>query len=88
MSNKCNPIHAAAYGIVTGFILFAVMVARSDSWWPSSAISDLGLKILVLLSVVFAIMAVLRNWLLERSLRRAIERRISDYGRAYRPREY
>src|SRR5438046_7260387 len=26
MSNKYNPIHAAAYGIVAGFILFAVQV--------------------------------------------------------------
>jgi hypothetical protein len=84
MSNKYNPIHAAAYGIVTGFILFAAMVARSDSWWPSSAISDLGLKILILMSVVFAIAAVMRNRLVERNLRRAVERRISENRHLYR----
>jgi hypothetical protein len=84
MSNKYNPIHAAASGIVAGFILFAVQVVRSESWWPSSALSELGLKILILLSVVFAIVAVMRNWLLERGLRRNDERRASEYRRVYR----
>jgi hypothetical protein len=86
MSNKCNPIHAAACGIVAGFIVFAVSVARSESWWPSPAIADLGLKIVLLLSVVFAIVAAMSNWLLERSLKREAERRISDYRRVHRSR--
>ena len=84
MFNKSDPIHAAAYGIVMGFILFAAMVARSDSWWPSSEISNLGLKMLILLSVVFAIAAVMKNRLVERNLRQAAERRMSEYRRLHR----
>src|SRR5262249_61737260 len=38
MSNRWNPIHAAACGIVAGFALFAVMIARSESWWPNPAV--------------------------------------------------
>ena len=82
MSTRCNPIHAAACGIAAGFIAFAIAVACSESWWPSPAISDLGLKIVLLCSVIFAIAAVTRNWLLERDLRREAERRISDYRRS------
>jgi len=85
MFNKSDPIHAAAYGIVTGFILFAGMVARSDSWWPSSEISNLGVKLLILLSVIFAIAAVMKNRLVERNLRQAAERRTSEYRRLHRP---
>ena len=82
MSTRCNPIHAAACGIAAGFIAFAIAVACSESWWPSPAISDLGLKIVLLCSVIFAIAAVTRNWLLERDLRREADRRISDYRRS------
>ena len=65
MTNRWNPIHAAAYGIVTGFVLFAALV-HSGSWWPSPATSEIGLRIFLLLATVFAIPAAIRNWRVER----------------------
>ena len=83
MSRKYNPIHATAWGIATGFILFAVAVVRSGSWWPSPAISELGLKILILTSALFAITAVVKNRLIERNLKEEQARRVSKYRRMY-----
>ena len=83
MSNKYNPVHAAAWGIAAGFILFAVAVIRSGTWWPSPAVSELGLKILVLTSVLFAITAVVKNRLIERNLKEEQARRTSKYRRMY-----
>jgi hypothetical protein len=85
MTNRWNPIHAAAYGIVTGFILFAAALIHSGSWWPSAATSEIGLKILLLLATLFPIAAAIRNWRLER---RQVhdERRASQYRPAHRPR--
>jgi hypothetical protein len=83
MSNKYNPVHAAAWGIATGFILFAVIVVRSGSWWPSPAVSELGLKVLLLTSTLFAIAAVVKNRLIERNLKEEQARRTSKYRRMY-----
>ncbi len=83
MSSKYNPIHAAAWGIAAGFILFAVTVVRSGSWWPSPAISELGLKILILTSALFAITAVVKNRLIERNFKEERARRASKYRRMY-----
>jgi hypothetical protein len=83
VSKKYNPVHAAAWGIAAGFILFAVAVIRSGSWWPSPAVSELGLKILVLTSVLFAITAVVKNRLIERNLKEEQARRVSKYRRMY-----
>jgi hypothetical protein len=83
MSSKYNPIHAAAWGIAAGFILFAVTVVRSGSWWPNPAISELGLKILILTSALFAITAVVKNRLIERNLKEERARRASKYRRMY-----
>jgi hypothetical protein len=83
MSNKYNPVHAAAWGIAAGFILFAVMVVWSGSFWPSPAVSELGLKILILTSVLFAITAVVKNRLIERNLKEEQARRASKYRRMY-----
>jgi len=84
MSNRWNPIHAAACGIVAGFALFAVMIARSGSWWPNPAASELGLKLLLLLAVSFAIVAVIRNWRLERALIREDATRLARSRRVQR----
>jgi len=83
MSNKYNPVHAAAWGIAAGFILFAITVIRSGTWWPSPAVSELGLKILVLTSALFAIAAVIKNRLIERNLKEEQARRVSKYRRMY-----
>ena len=83
MSNKYNPVHAAAWGIAAGFILFAIIVVHSGSWWPSPAISELGLKILILTSALFAITAVVKNRLIERNLKEEQARRVSKYRRMY-----
>jgi hypothetical protein len=83
MSSKYSPIHAAAWGIAAGFILFAVAVVRSGSWWPSPAILELGLKILILTSALFAITAVVKNRLIERNLKEERARRASKYRRMY-----
>jgi hypothetical protein len=83
VSKKYNPIYAAAWGIAAGFILFAVTVIRSGTWWPSPAVSELGLKILVLTSALFAITAVVKNRLIERNLEEEQARRVSKYRRMY-----
>ena len=83
MSNKYNPVHAAAWGIAAGFILFAITVIRSGTWWPSPAVSELGLKILVLTSALFAIAAVVKNRLIERNLKEERARHVSKYRRMY-----
>lgn len=83
MSNKYNPVHAAAWGIAAGFILFAIIVVRSGSWWPAPAMSELGLKILILTSAIFAITAVVKNRLIERNLKEEQARRTSKYRRMY-----
>jgi hypothetical protein len=83
VSRKYNPIHAAAWGIAAGFILFAVAVICSGTWWPSPAVSELGLKILVLTSALFAITAVVKNRLIERNLKEEQARRVSKYRRMY-----
>jgi hypothetical protein len=82
MSNRWNPVHAAACGIVIGFVLFAAMLVQSGQWWPSPAISDLGLKTLLLSAVICAIAAVIRNWRLERALMREDARRTARSKRA------
>jgi hypothetical protein len=84
MSNRWNPIHAAACGIIAGFALFAVMIARSESWWPNPAASELGLKLLLLLAVSFAIVAVIRNRRLERALMREDANRVTRSRRMQR----
>ena len=58
-------------------------VVRSGSWWPSPAISELGLKILILTSALFAITAVVKNRLIERNLKEEQARRVSKYRRMY-----
>jgi hypothetical protein len=83
LSSKYNPIHAAAWGIAAGFILFAIAVVHSGSWWPSPAVSELGLKILALTSALFAITAVIKNRLIERNLKEEQARRVSHYRRMY-----
>ena len=83
MSKKYNPIYAAAWGIAAGFILFAIIVVRSGSWWPTPAISQLGLKIPILTSAIFAITAVVKNRLIERNLKEEQARRVSKYRRMY-----
>ena len=75
MSNRWNPVHAAACGTVIGFIAFAAMIIQSGHWWPSPTASELGLKILLLSAVTCAIAAVIRNWRLERALMREEARR-------------
>jgi hypothetical protein len=83
VSKNYNPVHAAAWGIAAGFILFAITVIRSGTWWPSPAVSELGLKILVLTSALFAIAAVIKNRLIERNLKEEQARRVSKYRRMY-----
>jgi len=50
---------------------------------PSPAVSELGLKILVLTSALFAITAVVKNRLIERNLKEEQARRVSKYRRMY-----
>jgi hypothetical protein len=64
---KSNPIHAAACGTIIGFVIFAAMVARSGTWWPSPGMSALGLKILLFTAATCAAAALMRNWMLSRA---------------------
>ena len=53
MTNRWNPIHAVGCGVVTGFLLFVTALVYSGNWWPSSATSELGLKVLLLWQLSF-----------------------------------
>lgn len=64
MSRKpWNPIHAVAYGVGAGFILFVVDLFRAEAWrhWPDSRVFEKSLVLMLLLAVAFGLIAIARN---------------------------
>jgi hypothetical protein len=65
MRKPLNPVHAAAWGTMTGFVAFAMMLLESGTWWPGSAVTDLGMTTLGLCAGTFTAAALIQNWLLK-----------------------
>jgi hypothetical protein len=66
MRKPVNPLHAAAWGVMAGFAIFATMVVQSGTWWPNAALSERGMTILGLFTGTFAGAALTQNWATER----------------------
>jgi hypothetical protein len=64
-----NPVQAAGYGVIAGFICFVVQLTQVDGWarWPEPELFEKSLVLLLLLATCFAVIAVIRNRLVGNS---------------------
>jgi hypothetical protein len=62
-----SPVHACAYGVGVGFVLFIAQLIQPDAGtlrWPDPDLSARALMLLLLCAFMFAILAVARNRLI------------------------
>ena len=62
-----SPIHASAYGVGAGFVLFVTQIVQSDMGlrWPEPELSAKALMTLLVCAFMFAVLAVARNRMLD-----------------------
>ena len=62
-----SPVHACAYGVGVGFLLFLAQLIQPDAGtlrWPEPELSARALMLLLVCAFMFAILTVARNRLI------------------------
>lgn len=66
LRSNWSPIHASAYGVGAGFVLFIAQIVQSETLrWPEPELSARALMMLLVCAFMFAIVAVARNRMLD-----------------------